>query len=76
MINDKALDYYAWDSDGRCSDGYSSIEDAETEAIKCGYRYVVLGWPCESVEIVIDLDEDRTSEFGYSDVLDYFQQNA
>ena len=73
---EEIVEYFAWDPDGRCSDGFRYLDDAEVAAMNGDYRYVVLGCPQESIEIVIDMKEDRASESGFSDVLDFFEQNA
>lgn len=74
MPQDKLL-YYAWSPDGSCSEGFYSIEDAEDAAYHGDYRYVVVGMPCESIDIVIDLAEENTLELERKDLFELFSDD-
>ena len=67
MNSNSDILYYAWDEDGRCSDGHLEIDDALTVAIHDGFRYVVVGFLMDSIEIIMDLEEEEVPEefFGF-----------
>ena len=64
------MKYYAWSTNGDCSEPFDTLEEAEDEAYNLNYQYVVVGLPHESLDIVMDTGNSDGGEHESGDLYD------